>query len=211
MHTPEPISGSHRERHCRVSELAKLWSLGRETVRNLVKEDPGVLKLHRGPKGKHTTYAVPESAAITALGDSQLSGYLKDFHILQLEFSSTSGSTRSSGTKAGEMTCTTTPTRTNSSVPPRPSRRSRRRRLRVANSPMAKYKQKPKPYDQPGITRIERFRRYYAMTLRGLEEQSGVPRASLGRIIHGHLPNVEVAIRLARVFQVKAEDIWGGK
>ncbi len=37
------------ERHYRVGELAKLWSLGRETVRKLVKDDPGVIKIRMGP------------------------------------------------------------------------------------------------------------------------------------------------------------------
>jgi hypothetical protein len=51
------------ERHYRVGELAKLWSLGRETVRKLVKDDPGVIKIRMGPKKSHTVYSVPESAA----------------------------------------------------------------------------------------------------------------------------------------------------
>ena len=29
------------ERHYRISDLARLWGLGRETVRKLVKDDPG--------------------------------------------------------------------------------------------------------------------------------------------------------------------------
>jgi len=51
------------ERHYRVGELAKLWSLGRETVRKLVKDDPGVIKIRMGRKKSHTVYSVPESAA----------------------------------------------------------------------------------------------------------------------------------------------------
>ena len=51
------------ERHYRIGELAKLWGLGRETVRKLVMADPGVLKIRMGRAKKHTTYAVPESAA----------------------------------------------------------------------------------------------------------------------------------------------------
>ena len=51
------------ERHYRISELAKTWGLGRETVRRLVKDDPGVVKIRLGRKKKHTVYAVPESAA----------------------------------------------------------------------------------------------------------------------------------------------------
>jgi hypothetical protein len=51
------------ERHYRFGELAKLWSLGRETVRKLVKDDPGVIKIRMGRKRAHTVYSVPESAA----------------------------------------------------------------------------------------------------------------------------------------------------
>ena len=33
------------EKHYRIGDLARLWSLGRETVRKLVKDDPGVVKI----------------------------------------------------------------------------------------------------------------------------------------------------------------------
>lgn len=51
------------ERHFRIGELARMWGLGRETVRKLVKDDPGVIKVRMGRKKAHTTYSVPESAA----------------------------------------------------------------------------------------------------------------------------------------------------
>ena len=51
------------ERHYRISDLARLWSLGRETVRKLAKDDPGVIKIRMGRKKAHTVYSVPESAA----------------------------------------------------------------------------------------------------------------------------------------------------
>ncbi len=51
------------ERHYRIGELAELWGLGRETVRKLVKDDPGVIKIRMGRKKAHTVYSVPESAA----------------------------------------------------------------------------------------------------------------------------------------------------
>ena len=51
------------EKHYRVGDLARLWGLGRETVRKLVKDDPGVLKIRMGRKKAHTIYSVPESAA----------------------------------------------------------------------------------------------------------------------------------------------------
>jgi len=51
------------EKHYRVGELAELWGLGRETIRKLVKDDPGVIKIRLGRKRAHTTYSVPESTA----------------------------------------------------------------------------------------------------------------------------------------------------
>jgi hypothetical protein len=54
---------SFAEKHYRVSDLAELWGLGRETVRKLVKDDPVVIKIRQGRKKTHTTYSIPESAA----------------------------------------------------------------------------------------------------------------------------------------------------
>ncbi len=51
------------ERHYRIGDLSRLWGLGRETVRKLVKDDPGVIKIRLGRKKAHTIYSVPESAA----------------------------------------------------------------------------------------------------------------------------------------------------
>ena len=58
-----PPDGTTFEKHYRVGELAELRSLGRETVRKLVKDDPGVIKIRMGRKKAHTVYSVPESAA----------------------------------------------------------------------------------------------------------------------------------------------------
>ena len=58
-----PGENSAFEKHYRISELADLWGLGRETVRMLVKDDPGVIKIRMGRKKAHTIYSVPESAA----------------------------------------------------------------------------------------------------------------------------------------------------
>jgi len=58
-----PPDTSYAEKHYRISELSRLWGLGRETVRLLVKDDPGVLKVRMGRKKAHTIYSVPESAA----------------------------------------------------------------------------------------------------------------------------------------------------
>jgi hypothetical protein len=61
--TPSAADMTFAERHYRVGELATLWGYGREAVRKLVKDDPGVLKLRQGRKKAHTTYSVPESVA----------------------------------------------------------------------------------------------------------------------------------------------------
>ena len=37
------------EKHYSIGELAHQWGLGRETVRKLVKDDPGVVKVRLGP------------------------------------------------------------------------------------------------------------------------------------------------------------------
>ena len=51
------------ERHYRIGELAAKWQLGRETVRLLVKDERGVIKIRLGRKKTHTIYSAPESVA----------------------------------------------------------------------------------------------------------------------------------------------------
>jgi hypothetical protein len=60
---PVLVEDTAFEKHYRISDLARLWGLGRETVRKLVKDDPGVVKVRLGRKKAHTIYSVPESAA----------------------------------------------------------------------------------------------------------------------------------------------------
>jgi hypothetical protein len=57
-----PVENTTFEKHYRVGELADLWGLGRETIRKLVKDDPGVIKIRMGRKKAHTFYSIPESA-----------------------------------------------------------------------------------------------------------------------------------------------------
>ena len=52
------------ERHYRIGDLADIWKLGRETVRLLVKDEPGVIKIRLGRKRAHTIYSIPESVAV---------------------------------------------------------------------------------------------------------------------------------------------------
>jgi hypothetical protein len=51
------------EKHYRIGDLSRMWGLGRETVRKLVKDDLGVIKIRMGRKKAHTVYSIPESAA----------------------------------------------------------------------------------------------------------------------------------------------------
>ena len=51
------------EVHYAIGDLARQWRLGRETVRLLVKDEPGVLKIRMGQKKSLTRYSVPESVA----------------------------------------------------------------------------------------------------------------------------------------------------
>lgn len=60
---PETGTDSTFEVHYTVSDLAARWRLGRETVRLLVKNEPGVLKIRLGPRKALTRYSVPESVA----------------------------------------------------------------------------------------------------------------------------------------------------
>ena len=51
------------EMHYSIADLAKQWRLRRETVRRLVKDEPGVLKIQLGRRKALTRYSVPESVA----------------------------------------------------------------------------------------------------------------------------------------------------
>jgi len=51
------------EKHYSISDLRTQWAMGRETVRKLVKDEPGVIKIRLGRKQSNSTYSVPESVA----------------------------------------------------------------------------------------------------------------------------------------------------
>lgn len=51
------------EAHYSIADLAKQWRMGRETVRLLVKDEPGVLRIRMGRRKAMTRYSVPESVA----------------------------------------------------------------------------------------------------------------------------------------------------
>jgi hypothetical protein len=53
---------SFQEKHYRIAQLAELWGMGKEKVRLLVKDEPGVLKIpSRNMKTPRILYSVPES------------------------------------------------------------------------------------------------------------------------------------------------------
>jgi len=41
------------ERHYRIAELSRMWGLKRKTVRKLVKDDSGVIKINGAKEGPH--------------------------------------------------------------------------------------------------------------------------------------------------------------
>lgn len=51
------------EAHYRIGDLARAWSVGRETIRKLVKDEPGVVCIQMGRKRAHAFYSIPESVA----------------------------------------------------------------------------------------------------------------------------------------------------
>jgi hypothetical protein len=51
------------ERHYRIGELCVLWGIGRETLRKILLDEPGVVKIRMGRRKSHTTYSVPASVA----------------------------------------------------------------------------------------------------------------------------------------------------
>lgn len=51
------------EAHYTIGDLSKQWRIGRETVRLLVKDEPGVVKIRMGSRRAMTRYSVPESVA----------------------------------------------------------------------------------------------------------------------------------------------------
>lgn len=58
-----PAENTTFERHYRIGELAELWHLGRETIRKLCVDEPGIIKIRMGRKKSHTTYSIPASVA----------------------------------------------------------------------------------------------------------------------------------------------------
>jgi len=58
-----PTDTTFAEKHYSISDLARMWSLGRETIRKLVMFEPDVIKIRMGRKKSNTKYSVSGSAA----------------------------------------------------------------------------------------------------------------------------------------------------
>jgi|SRR6516225_2879907 hypothetical protein len=51
------------ELHYSIGDLAKQWRLSCETIRLLIKDEPGVVRVRLGRRKSMTRYSVPESVA----------------------------------------------------------------------------------------------------------------------------------------------------
>lgn len=51
------------ERHYRIAELCELWGIGRETLRKILVDEPGVVRIRMGRRKYLTTYSIPASVA----------------------------------------------------------------------------------------------------------------------------------------------------
>lgn len=61
--SPAPPADTTFEPHYSIGDLARTWRIGRETVRLLIKDEPGVVKIRLGMRKSMTRYSVPESIA----------------------------------------------------------------------------------------------------------------------------------------------------
>ena len=51
------------ERHYSIGELEELWGYGRETIRKLIRYEPGVVRVQLGRKKANVHYSIPSSVA----------------------------------------------------------------------------------------------------------------------------------------------------
>ncbi len=58
-----PAADTTFEPHYSIGDLARTWRVGRETVRLLIKDEPGIVKIRLGLRKSMTRYSVPESVA----------------------------------------------------------------------------------------------------------------------------------------------------
>jgi hypothetical protein len=55
------VIDTFNEKHFDLKQVANLLKVSRETARNLVKNEPGVIRIRMGKKQARTTYTTPES------------------------------------------------------------------------------------------------------------------------------------------------------
>lgn len=60
----QPANHPAFQPHYSISDLAKQWNLSRESIRLLVLDEPGVLRIRMGKKKAHTHYSIPADVAI---------------------------------------------------------------------------------------------------------------------------------------------------
>lgn len=51
------------ETHYSIADLSKTWRVSRETIRLLIKDEPGVIRIQLGRKKSMARYSVPASVA----------------------------------------------------------------------------------------------------------------------------------------------------
>jgi hypothetical protein len=64
--TPAPFNSNSSyafEQHYTVAQLAQQWRMSYESVRLIVKSEPGVIRLRMGLTHQRTHYSVPQSVA----------------------------------------------------------------------------------------------------------------------------------------------------
>jgi hypothetical protein len=57
------LPDSTLEQHYSIAELSRLWKVSRETIRLLIKDEPGVVRIQLGRKRTMCRYSIPESVA----------------------------------------------------------------------------------------------------------------------------------------------------
>jgi len=60
---PTLLPDSTFEDHFGIADLSRKWKISRETVRLLVKDEPGVIRIRLGRKKTMCRYSVPASVA----------------------------------------------------------------------------------------------------------------------------------------------------
>jgi len=54
--------------HFSVGQLARMWAMGRETVRKLIKDEPDVMRVRIRPKKANVRYSIPAPVAERSRG-----------------------------------------------------------------------------------------------------------------------------------------------